>query len=267
MTLTHTGIGAAIIVALAAPALAGSIPREQVEAAMARIDAMAQEFIETGEAPGLSIGVVHDDEVIWMKGFGVRRAGSPEAVDADTVFQLASMSKPTSATVVAVLVGDGIVDWGDRIRDLDPEFALHDPYSTAEVTVRDLFNHRSGLPGSSGNDLEQIGFDRSTVMDRLRLVPPWTSFRGGYSYSNAGITEGALAGVRPTGKDWEAVAAEALFTPLGMTASSFSYADFLGRDNAAALHVRWQDAWNPLVTSTTRRPRPRPARRPRTHAT
>lgn len=159
VTLTHTGIGAALIVALAEAALAGPIPQEQVEAATARIAEMAQEFVETGEVPGLSIGVVHNDEVIWMKGFGVRKIGSPEAVDADTVFQLASMSKPISATVVAALVSKGIVDWGDRIRDLDPGFALHDPYSTAEVTVRDLFNHRSGLPGSAGNDLEQIGFE------------------------------------------------------------------------------------------------------------
>lgn len=244
----HTAGVALLLAVITAPALAGPVPRERVEAAVARIDAMAADLIAAGEVPGLAIGVVHDDAVVWMKGFGLRRAGSAEPVDPDTVFQLASMSKPISATVVAALVGEGVVGWDDRIRDLDPGFALHDPYPTAEVTVRDLFNHRSGLPGSAGNDLEQIGFDRATVMQRLRLVPASSSFRAGYAYSNAGLTAGALAAVRPTNEDWETVAAEKLFVPLGMIASSFRYRDFEGRANAAALHVRQQGAWAPLVT-------------------
>lgn len=132
----------------ATAAAAGPVPRAQVEAALPRIEAMAREIVASGGAPGLAIGVVHDDAVVWMAGFGLRRAGAPETVDPDTVFQLASMSKPLSATVVAALVGQGLVDWDDRIADLDPDFALHDPYPTAEVTVRDFFTHRSGLPGA-----------------------------------------------------------------------------------------------------------------------
>ncbi|TIN30067.1 MAG: beta-lactamase family protein, partial [Mesorhizobium sp.] len=64
-----------------------------------------------GAVPGLAIGVVHDDKVIFLKGFGHREAGRPEPVDADTVFQIASLSKPISATVVAALVSDGVVSW------------------------------------------------------------------------------------------------------------------------------------------------------------
>lgn len=232
----------------AAAAAAGPVTRAQVEAALPRIEAMAREIVASGGAPGLAIGVVHDDAVLWMAGFGRRQAGAPETVDPDTVFQLASMSKPLSATVVAALVGQGLVDWDDRIADLDPDFALHDPYPTAEVTVRDFFTHRSGLPGGAGNDLEMIGYDRATVMRRLRLVPPWVSFRGGYAYSNAGVTEGALAAARPTGQNWESVAAEALFGPAGMAASSFRYADFVARENRAALHVRFDGAWEPRAT-------------------
>ena len=62
--------------------------------------------------------------------------------------------------------------WDSRMAELNPRFALHDPYPTAEVTLRDLFAHRSGLPGTSGDDLEAIGYDRDTIMVRLRLVPP-----------------------------------------------------------------------------------------------
>jgi CubicO group peptidase (beta-lactamase class C family) len=241
------GLAAAAFL-VADAALAGPVPRERVEAAIARIDAMATELIAAGEVPGFAIGVVHDDEVVWTKGFGVRRVGAPETVDADTVFQLASMSKPISSTVVAALVGEKRLDWDSRVVDLDPGFALHDTYPTAEVTVGDMFSHRSGLPGGAGNDLEQIGFDRDTIMARLRLVAPWVSFRGGYAYSNAAFTEGGLAAAKATGEDWESVAEKNLFAPLGMKSSSFRYADFVGRDDAASLHVKWQGAWTPLVT-------------------
>ena len=241
-------LAAAGLLALAGPALAGPLPRAQVEAAVARLETMAEGLIASGTVPGFAIGVVHDDEVVWTRGFGVRRMGAPEPVDPDTVFQLASMSKPLTATVVAALVGKGVVDWDDPVVDHDPGFALHDAYPTAEVTIRDLLDHRSGLPGSAGNDLESIGFDRDTIMHRLRLVPPWVSFRGGYAYSNAAFTEGGLAAAKAAGKDWESVAEAELFAPLGMASTSFRYSDFQKRDNAAALHVRWQGAWTPLVT-------------------
>ncbi|NJO55406.1 MAG: beta-lactamase family protein, partial [Rhodospirillales bacterium] len=55
---------------------------------------------------------------------------------------------------------------------IDPSFHMHDAYPDQQVTVQDLFAHRSGLPGTAGNDLETLGFDRDTILDRLRLVEP-----------------------------------------------------------------------------------------------
>lgn len=229
------------------PASAQTVTRAQVMAALPALEAMAQREVDNGGVPGLAIAVVYNDEVVELKGFGVREAGKPATVDADTVFQLASMSKPLSSTVVAALVGQGSLSWGTRIADLDPGFALHDPYPTAEVTVRDLFDHRSGLPGTAGDDLEDIGYSRTEILHRLRLVPPSSSFRAGYSYSNFGLTEAAVAAAMPSGKPWETVADEALFRPLGMTSTSARYADFLARPDRAELHVRINGVWTALV--------------------
>ncbi|RUT96087.1 DUF3471 domain-containing protein, partial [Mesorhizobium sp. USDA-HM6] len=118
-----------------------------------------------------------------------------------------------------------------------------DPYPTSQLTVRDLFAHRSGLPGTAGDDLENIGFDRATILHRLRFVPPSSSFRAGYSYSNFGLTEGAVAAARPTGKSWEEVTEEKLYGPLGMASTSSRYADFVKHDNRAELHVKVDGAW------------------------
>lgn len=224
-------------------ASADPVSRAQVLTALPQMEAMARHLVETDAVPGLAIAVVHADEVVYLGGFGLREEGKPETVDADTVFQLASLSKPISSTIVAGLVSDGFLSWTSRIADLNPAFQLHDAYPTAQVTVTDLFNHRSGLPGTAGDDLEGIGYDRTEIGARLRLVPPASSFRAGYAYSNMGLTQGALAAAMPTGKSWEEVAEQGLYARLGMTATSSRYADFIARSDRAALHVRDGDTW------------------------
>ncbi len=222
---------------------ADALTRERVVAVLPDLERLANKAVRDGEVPGLSIGVVFRDEAIYLKGFGVREVGRPELVDADTVFQLASCSKPIASTVVAALVGERKLSWDSRIADLDPEFQLHDPYVTAELTVADLFAHRSGLPGDAGNELQEIGYSRAEILHRLRLVPPSSSFRAGYSYSNSGLTEGAVAAARAAGTDWENAAEEKLFRPLGMVSTSARYRDFVARPNRVALHIRHDGQW------------------------
>ena len=239
----------AILVVAAAPAHAAAqtATMESVTAALSKIEAYIDEHMQQGMVPGLSVAVVFEDQVVYLKGFGVREEGEPEPVDADTVFQLASFSKPISSSVVAAIVDDGeTITWDSRIADIDPSFQLFDAYPSEQVTIRDLFAHRSGLPGNAGNDLEALGYDRDTILHRLRLVPPSSSFRAGYSYSNFGITAGAVAAAKTTGKAWEDIAEELLYAPLGMTSTSSRYADFLKHDNRAALHVWYDGRWQAL---------------------
>ncbi|MER9405124.1 serine hydrolase [Mesorhizobium caraganae] len=233
----------AVVVLWPHAAAADTITPERITAAMSKLEALAEGAVADGAVPGLAIGIVHGDEVIFLKGFGHCDAGKPEAVDADTVFQIASLSKPVSATVVAALVSDGIVSWDSKVADLDPAFRLAEPYPTSELTVRDLFSHRSGLPGTAGDDLEDIGYDRAEILHRLRFVPPSSSFRAGYSYSNFGLTEGAIAAVKQTGKSWEDAAEEKLYRRLGMASTSSRHADFAKHANRAALHVKVDGVW------------------------
>ena len=217
--------------------------KETVAAALPKLRQLAREIVDKKMVPGLSIAVVQGDEIVFLEGFGVRQIDKPESVDADTVFQLASVSKPLSATVVAALVGDGKVAWDSRIRDIDPGFALHDALASAEVTIRDLFAHRSGLPGHVGDDIEELGFSQGEILQRLRLAKPAYPFRSGYDYSNFGLTEAAVAAARFAGKGWEETAEERLYKPLGMEATSSRYRDFVARPNRAALHVRRDSQW------------------------
>jgi CubicO group peptidase (beta-lactamase class C family) len=225
--------------------------KDKVMGALPAFETMAQRMVDEDQVPGLSIAVVYRDEVVYLQGFGVREAGTGEAVDADTVFQLASLSKPIASTVVAALVGDEAVSdklsWDSRIADIDPTFQLSEAYPSAQVTIRDLFAHRSGLPGNAGNELEQLGYDRDTILYRLRLVKPESSFRSKHSYSNFGLTEGAVAAAKAAGMSWEDASEAKLYQPLGMSSTSSRYEDFLTRSNRASLHARIDGKWQAAV--------------------
>src|SRR5437868_13200574 len=90
------GGGAAVFLPAASPAPFDKTPvaSAQIDAAVAKLDGLADEVMRRTKIPGMAVAVVKDGQVVYAKGFGVRRVGSPEQVDADTVFQLASMSKP-----------------------------------------------------------------------------------------------------------------------------------------------------------------------------
>ena len=135
-------------------------------------------------------------------------------------------------------MGDGKVSWDSRIRDIDPGFTLQDELAAANVTIHDLFAHRSGLPGHVGDDIEELGFTQGEILQRLRLAKPAYGFRDGYSYSNFGLTEGAVAAARFSGSSWEEASEETLYKPLGMNSTSSRYRDFMNQPNRAALHVR-----------------------------
>lgn len=237
--LHDTGVSVSPIQTLTLDAVMGALPE---------LESSAQQVIDADEVPGLAIAVVYRDEVLFEKGFGVKLAGGDQRVDADTVFQLASLSKPVASTVVAALVSDRAVTWDTRIADLDPEFQLAEPYPSAHVTVRDLFAHRSGLSGNAGNDLETLGYTRDDIMRRLRYLKPASSFRSTYAYSNFGITQGALAAAKAAGLSWEDAAEARLYTRLGMASTSSRHGDFLARTNRASLHVRFNGAWTALAT-------------------
>lgn len=224
--------------ALVNPAGVPGVPADPVwiASAIRKVDGLATSLQEETEIPGLAVAVVHDGEIVFAKGYGVREVGRPETVDADTVFQLASVSKPIGATVIAQEVGRGTVTWDTPIVTHLPDFALADPYVTANVTVADMYSHRSGLPDHAGDLLEDLGYDRASVLSRLKYEP-LNPFRAIYNYTNFGITAGAESVARAAGVDWETLSQRDIYGPLGMTNTSSTFADFQANPNHAAGHV------------------------------
>jgi CubicO group peptidase (beta-lactamase class C family) len=222
---------------------AAQITTGQVQQAVGVIQKLCDDEIKKDAVPGLAIAVVFQDQVLCAAGFGVRDVETKEPVNADTVFQLASLSKPISSTVVSELVGEGKISWDSKISDLDPDFQMYDPWVTREITLRDFYSHRSGLPDHAGDLLEDLGFTRDAILHRLRYQKPESSFRSHYAYTNFGITEAAVAAAKPYNLTWENASEQKLYRPLGMNSTSSRSADFVARTNKALGHVRENDHW------------------------
>jgi CubicO group peptidase (beta-lactamase class C family) len=230
----------------------GIVTPQRAARAVERLPDLAETMLRQSGVPGMAVAVVHDDALVFAGGFGVRELGKDAAVDADTVFQLASVSKSLAATVVSSVVGDGTVAWESRMADIAPGFALHDAWPTQNVSLADLFAHRSGLLDHAGDLLEDLGFDREEVLHRLRYLEPAYSFREGYEYTNFGLTAAAVAVAQVVGSTWEDLSAERLYNPLGMTHTSSRFADYMAEPNRAIPHVKEGDAW--VVTPKQRDP-------------
>jgi CubicO group peptidase (beta-lactamase class C family) len=227
---------AALTFLVCAPSRPQATNSSDIDTALTQLDAYIRASMQTTHMPGLAVAVVYQGRVVFLQGYGVRKLGNPATVDPDTVFEIASVSKPIASTVVASLVGEGRVAWDDRISTLDPQFALSDPAVTAQLTIRDLFAHRSGLPTGAGDVLEDLGYSRSEILDRIRFVPLAGPFRQTYHYSNFGLTEGAIAATLRTGKTWEEQSEQQLYNKIGMRSTSSRFSDYDNNPNKAALH-------------------------------
>src|SRR5262249_36809833 len=128
--------GLALLVAGASAAPLGAdtgFPRAVDEAA---IDKIVEDALRMWQVPGPSVADVRNDEVVYLKGFGVRDRERPEPVTPDTLFAIGSTTKAFTTTAMAVLADEGKLDWDDTVRKHVDWFRLSDPLADAGVTLR-----------------------------------------------------------------------------------------------------------------------------------
>ncbi|MBA4062347.1 MAG: hypothetical protein C0501_01315 [Isosphaera sp.] len=184
------------------------------------------------DVPGAAVVVVRRDEVLLLKGFGVRDRGRPAPVTADTVFPLASCTKALTTAALASLVDDGVIGWDDPVRKHLPGFGLSDPNADALLAVRDLLCHRTGL---AGHDLlwyrAPWGIDET--LRRAKLLPLDYPFRGGFRYSTIPYLAAGRAMEKAGGETWEKLVRARVCDPLGMAGVTFTTPDIpKGADRA-----------------------------------
>jgi CubicO group peptidase (beta-lactamase class C family) len=220
----------ALLVSGAAPARAQANPERD-------LDAFIRRALADYQVPGAAVAVVRDGRVTLLEGYGVRAAGQPDRVDADTIFQLASVTKTLTGAVLGTLVDEKRVGWDDAVTAHLPEFVAFDPYLTRYLTVRDLLAMRTGFPAFTGDILDPMGYSRPQILARLRHLEPRYSLREVAQYSNPGFFLAGEVAARAGGAPWETLVQDRLLAPLAMARSGALSAN-LDRDaNVSANHV------------------------------
>lgn len=187
--------------------------------------------------PGMAVGIVKDGKVVYAKGFGEKRLGENDRVDAHTVFSIASVSKNITAAALAILVDEGKIDWDDKIIDHIPWFRLKDAWVTEELSIRDVLTHRSGLGRILGNRLQfQTQSTRDEVLYQMRYMELEKPFRSDFVYNNVMYSLAGQIIEYVDGRTWDQFLQERLFQPLNMQRTTTNLSALEKQDNIAYPH-------------------------------
>lgn len=183
------------------------------------------------QIPGLAVAVVQNDKVVVAKGYGVKEAGKPERVGPDSLFQIGSTTKAFTTTAMAMLADEKKLDFDDPVRKYLPYFHLDDPCADAQVTLRDIVSHRTGL--SRHDELwDNSPWSREEIIRKVADLPLTRPFRGAYQYNNIMFMTAGEVVASAAKTPWDDVVRTRIFEPLGMTHTRTLFADWAPSDRA-----------------------------------
>jgi CubicO group peptidase (beta-lactamase class C family) len=223
-----------------APALTASLclslatalgaPRENPFDAKA-VDALVVEARKAFDVPGVAVAIVRNGEVIYLKGFGEKELGKKDPVTPDTLFPLASCTKAFTTAAMAILVDDRKMDWDDPVRKHVDFFHLSDPTADADVRMRDLVCHRTGL---AGHDLlwYRVPWKPEDAIRRIAHVKLDKPFRTAFQYQSTMFTAAGYGVGTASGGTWKDFVQNRLLNPLEMKATVFTTPDAEKADHA-----------------------------------
>jgi CubicO group peptidase (beta-lactamase class C family) len=192
-----------------------------LQARLAAIERAVEERRRELGIPGVSLAIVKDDRVIYLKGLGVKDFARQLPVTPDTLFAIGSSSKAFTAMSVVMSADEGKLSLEDAPRKFLPYFKLRDAEADAKITIRDLLSHRSGLnrtdlPWATGR------LSREEVIQVAALAKPTAKLGEKFQYQNVMFVAAGAIVERVQGTSWERFVAERIFNPLGMRSSNIS---------------------------------------------
>lgn len=223
-------------------------PRERFPA---ELDRYLAQVLAEWQIPGLAIAVVRNDSVLVARGYGVRELGRPGSVDANTVFDAASLTKAFTATAAAILVDRGRVRWDDPVQRHLPDLILPTEELTRQATLRDFLSHRTGL--ESANMMWVLtAADRREVVFRVRHFRVLAPLRERMIYNNVGYTVAGEALAAAAGTTFDDVLRDVLIKPLRLRSTTATYEHAARMPNVASPHATIGGRQQPIRRETQR---------------
>ncbi len=196
------------------------------------------ERMEESATPGAAVTVIRNGRTVLMKGYGVRKEGSSDSVNINTVFRIGSVSKGFASVLTGILVHDSVLGWDDRIIKHVSDFKLKDTLYTDRLTVKHVLSHTTGLPMHAYTNMLDHNVPYGDIVEQLDKVDMIAPPGEVYAYQN--VVYSLISDVlrSTSGRDYTSLMNERIFQPLNMHTASLSYNELKNNYNKAMPHVR-----------------------------
>lgn len=213
-----------------------------------KIDSYIDSLMKDWNIPGMALGIVYKDQLIYAKGYGYRDVENKLPVDSKTIFPIASNTKLFTATGVCILAEEGKLNLDKPVRNFMPSLNFFNDELNAKVTLRDMLSHRTGLPSYDGIWIGST-FTRKETINKVMYMKPQLGFREGYIYNNMMYATVGAVIETITGITWEEFTRKQFFQPLQMNATGFTKNEMIKNGNYA--HAYYEpDSTNKLQKVT-----------------
>jgi beta-lactamase class C len=203
-----------------------------------------EESMTLTQTPGAAIVVVKGDSIIFQQGFGVKKVGTTDSIDLQTVFRIGSLSKGFAGILTGIMVQKGVFDWEERVQKYYPEFTLRDVKQAKRIHLWHLLSHTTGLPYHAFTQLIEQGFDTRKIVTEYFPQAPISGEEGVFfSYQNAAfcVIEEVMKGA--TQKSYPQLLQENVFSPAGMQCASCDFTSIQTCNDKALPHFRTGNNW------------------------
>jgi len=226
----------------------GEAQTKNFQAKFQLIDRYIDSVMKQWNIPGLALGIVYKDQLIYAKGYGYRDIENKLPVEANTLFPIASNSKLFTATAAVMLAEEGKLSLDIPVKKYMPSLQFNNEELNAKVTLRDLLSHRTGLPRYDGIWLG-VTATRKEMVEKISLMKPQLGFREGYIYNNMMfVTAGAVMEV-VDGNKWETIIKNKIFDPLQMNQSRCTQVEWIQSQNKSVSYFQ-PDSTKRLIRRT-----------------
>ncbi|MCH8493434.1 MAG: beta-lactamase family protein [Idiomarina sp.] len=199
--------------------------------------------LQLDNVPGGVYAVVHRDQIVELKTFGVRSRADNQPVNASTIFRIASVSKTFAGSLTSLLAERGTFNLDDPVTQYIPELQFKSPEYATELRVEHLLSQSTGVIPNAYDNLIEAAYPRERIIPHFNRINPMCTPGACYGYQNVlfSLVEDVLH--EKTGQNYEALVQEELFKPLNMHHASYGIEAYLANENRAAAHIRGRNGW------------------------
>jgi CubicO group peptidase (beta-lactamase class C family) len=195
-----------------------------VTSKLSGFDAYMEQTLKDWNTPGIGVGIVVNDKLVFAKGYGYRDYEKKLPFTPMTLCQIASNSKLFTAVAAGMLVEEGKLTWDKPVRESVPAIQFYNDELNNNVTLRDMLSHRTGV---TRHDLIwfKSPFTRQELFEKLKYLEPQEPMRQTFLYNNLMFSAVGQIIELKSGKRWEQFVNERIFTPLDMSTTTFTISD------------------------------------------